>query len=1302
MRYNKEFFDLVDSGDFTGSNRPCGRVTLEADWMLNLTPTGPNWANSIRGPYRWFQRASNNQIEVELPNVKTISWDRNVSESVASASIEVYNQWHDPIGDGEEGSVVPEDVDVLGRPGFFWPGHGGGDASTVWGQEKALGAVGKDGTVYPSFEWEQALVPYALLRTYEGYGGHDLTIEAAVTAGKIHQTGVWLVTNVSASADGMLSLSCKDIGKLLIDQLVTPPLIPKALYPLEYYPDGKSAFDSYWEPNPKTGVTRASQGAVKLQYWSSSLGQKVSGSPTADPVLLGHRSSEAIDRNDNTYALTYGHSTPDAANEWIQFRRVSSTGKSVNMVEFRPWAGGYTCYLSLSVDGSTWLGGNTIPSKPADYAANINYVSKVTVPLSIPDGREQTVKMSVPDEYKLTQILHIRLTFCNFYYGNFAGQTAPYRAGVREVKAYQLHPTFAPNYGNPTPNDPWTYAIAAHPTRGYWVADWEGNVHGFGDALDYTIPIGDYSVIGMDADPSGDGGLVVTRNGIVYGFGTTHPPISTPQITVPAGTAANTPDGVQAYDIAITHTGLGYFIVYSDGRVRAFGDARDVVPTWTVSGASRYYDLPWSAVDAWMDNVAVTYLVPADNPFGFLKQTEPFVYGYTRRGTSIATHPSKPGCWVTTGSGEVYAFGQAKHHGQLVNREYNKGRSGNFKISPMEYTHAIEPTTTGNGYWIAFGSGRIAAFGDAVGQGPTDIYEKQRHPGLELDIPPEQTNNWSFFKALVWGLVADPDGTGFWVLVADGTVGHFNAEFWGQPGYYGLSGYRWFEGNYRDYTDVIRELLLWSGWLLYDPADSSASHDPPVWGSLESTGIPSDAEFGADIFDKKTIIDSINYIKEVVGYSFWIDWDGSAIFTSPNWWQAGNIDTSSTEFSGGRIYVDDDGNQVSSSHEEAQLFIPQISEELSLLNYQSSLDGESLRSELIIGNNKPDYRDPSTTGFVKYIPDTAVEEIRPGVPALRGIVKPAMLIKEAFENTEEMKLMAELINLQLWFTQRTGSATIVGNPLLGINDQVTVRERNTSDTFLHYIRGISSSLDLDTGIYTMDVTTNWLGSEDNWVITADPSEGSINNVVVSNKVDKWQSQLGLGLSSTGASSNVNVALLGSASFNAATTVYGDPGWDPYSEIWIFQGTLTVPVEIEDFTVTTLQRTANLGPVASFEISEAGGGSVETADLALAGEKISLADLPAGEYEFVVQGTPSALGSGALAIRFDGSTVQSIVMIDSTLIVAVPTAADVFMEEPVLDSSLEITPPTPAISHIVNGVGGLTHTNVIGTESVEEL
>jgi hypothetical protein len=70
-------------------------------------------------------------------------------------------------------------------------------------------------------------------------------------------------------------------------------------------------------------------------------------------------------------------------------------------------------------------------------------------------------------------------------------------------------------------------------------------------------------------------------------------------------------------------------------------------------------------------------------------------------------------------------------------------------------------------------------------------------------------------------------------------------------------------------------------------------------------------------------------------------------------------------------------------------------------------------------------------------------------------------------------------------TYRQSTITIAANPAIQIDDQVKIYEKITSDTYFHYVNGITSNHDLSTGKWTYDLSTQWLGTDPNtkqWVV----------------------------------------------------------------------------------------------------------------------------------------------------------------------------------------------------------------------------
>lgn len=1092
MRVNKPLMEKIESGRLLGRNRVNARVTVEPDWQLGVTT--PTYASTLRGPYRYYADNADNRLEVEVPQVKSIQIDRSLAQDIATCKITLYNQYHNG------NSIVPELGSQLGKPGYFWPKRGEqAESNLLWGQTTATGATLKNGTWDANFEWTNVLLPNALLRTRAGYGGLDLSIEDAESQGYIMLTGVWLIDRISGGADGTLMIECRDVGRLLLEQIVFPPLIPTSLYPLEYYPPGKSAFDSSFGAKPVTGVGLVSTAEVRLLYHNSSFG---------DGAIAGHYASEAADMNTTNWSWSPSVATSDSAGpyHWWGFTTVGGP-QVIEAVDIRAWGGGYMAYVSVW-DGTSWLGSETVPQIGG---GNVPYLKKMQLPYHIPDGNEP--ERSIQFDAPVTAI-QVRVTLGpSFYYSSVSdGGGTFYRTGLRTCIAER---TGAPveDYYAPFDQVLWTYAMAPHPVRGYWVADDDGYVYGFGDAADYdsstygSVSIGYYAgingqnnihLVALAAHPSGKGYWALDNTGKVSAFGAS---IHYGETVVGAHPYM---DGHNAMDITSTHTGNGYWVCYSNGVVIGFGDA-----------TPNYVNIPVTPAYNYMVNYGpkYIYLFPDANPFGFIvREVGPDAYSFHRACTTIVSHPTKMGFWAADGCGQVFAYGACEFHGELTNRWYNQGAANSFQLNPSEWPTKIETTRTGNGYWLLFPSGHIASFGDAINQGTSYIYKWNSQIG-EISTP-SVNQDWSFFRGLAWSIGCDPDGSGFWVLLADGSVLGYDADWWGHPGWKNRGGYRWHDGNTKDLVDIIKDLLAWAGFTYYDSAipngTPTGTDRPPILGNIESMGIPTISALDGSKWDKRTVIDCINELKQVTGYSAFVDEEGAFRFESPNFWRAGNQTNA-----GIRLYAkyENDGtwNLVDESDPDAEPFIPVIHEAIDMMQYQASLDGDMLRSEIIIGSDFPDANDPSKTKFVRFVPPSATEEVRPGVPALRGITRPAAWVNSHFEEVTENLLMAELISLRIWFAQRTGSVRVTGNPCLSLNDQVKLIERNTSETFIHIINSISSNIDLDQGTWTMDLQTNWLGDADDWVITSSNTYNPITHVGVSERVDRWQLALEKGL-----------------------------------------------------------------------------------------------------------------------------------------------------------------------------------------------
>lgn len=991
-----------------GPFRSNGVVTVQLPWSSTDSAVAdgdegnvihPTWTQAgnraERGlPIRWFQKFDNSQTERVVPNIKSISTDRSVDSDAATCQIVLSNQWMYKNGE------VPLQEPMLSEgnrhlAGYFTPSRGNSpDAQARWGHSQN--------------EWSDILVPNAILRTYQGYGGQNKTVEEALADGNLIQTGLWLVDEVRISTNGEMNLGCRDMGKLLVDQQLYLPLVPTDKYPLTYY---RWVIENFLVNAAAKRVTTSNSvhiavGNKTCRFVDSSVDrwypEGATGSDISDGgyLLHGHRGRDSIDGSTGTYWLGEGNSGPNRtfATSWIEY----SCGEFMNAVYVNPWAGNYEMYVSVKVNGS-WQGSQTVPYSEAellgnqpyvvDTGADIPYVAKFGVPW------ETAKEYVLPRAYKAERV---RVSFRRLAYSGIGPWQ--YRAGVRE---FRIRATASAGTVTTSSTNTWEpYFWAADGLRdpsdlnriGYITCSQFGDVDAFGDCRTY---------------PKSGGNAV--SNG-------------------------------QVYWIALTASGDGYWVLRDDGRVSCYGAAQFFGSPYSDGlGASGGQDARggrWGAICPTPEGDGYWVVAVDGRIINYGAATS---YSNVTPGEFIAG--AKPlaqgghGLFLADTDGTVHVRGGATHY-------------GNFTAS-SDSLSTVVPNMGGNGYWMMDAGGRVQAAGAAVDYGE--------------NADPDASDYGLLFDQLI----PVPSNLGYYIMIGRGQITAFgDAYYFGSP-IAGSTGQIRQNGNYTDYSDIIKDLALFSGFLLY--RDTLAGNEEPyVYGNIESTGAFAEEQLPDDIFDKRPVIDAMHQIKEVVGYLLYVDEEGGLHFESPNFWSYGNT-------------LQETGERVS--------VLPEIDERKNLIDYGVSWDDQDLRSLIIISSEDP-AEAGDTTITTKLIPQSA--------KGLKGLLKPAMWVNGWFQFADEQKIMAELIALHSWFTQRLGQVSCAANPTIQINDQVRVYERQTSETFIHYVRGINTTHDLDTGSYTMTLTTHWLGSGDEWAVTDNTDLSAVPQFfVMSPELQEW-------------------------------------------------------------------------------------------------------------------------------------------------------------------------------------------------------
>lgn len=484
--------ELMVTGDMTGQFRPVGRVTVGKNKVRgHISETRPGvWRNIL------FEQPR----QVEIGFVQRIDIDRSIDQDAATATIVLYNDQM------SRHAFSPQGVDTgIGRPGYRSPTRGEmpaiGESSvyesiptapdrypTEWGydppgdepgweqQTWTHPETGQDFFGYRAYDGgtggyggadaehnKALLIPNRVVRTFQGYGSdnfdpygepYDPSSEGYVHPSddtSIVQTGVWLIDRVVFGVDGMITLECRDLAKLFLEQVVYPDMIPMERFPLTYCPPEEWTEEEEHGPGEPGNNVITGRGAPSGHYVSGNdpwYGENAS--------IYGHRPEHAFDGREDTYWLSVGNGSPtaDFAFEYVTGR---AGGNRVNQVVLNTVSTGYRAYVSVYADGQ-WQGSNVIPYNPgADPAypngANIPYVRRFT----ISESGDQV--LGLPATYDAE---YVRVTLHRLW--NSGRGQFPYRGAIRTFQARYRRPSRTEeitvnNLGEPGIIEDWSEAV---------------------------------------------------------------------------------------------------------------------------------------------------------------------------------------------------------------------------------------------------------------------------------------------------------------------------------------------------------------------------------------------------------------------------------------------------------------------------------------------------------------------------------------------------------------------------------------------------------------------------------------------------------------------------------------------------------------------------------------------------------------------------------------------------------------------------------------------------------------------------
>jgi hypothetical protein len=1047
------------SGNFVGNRRAMARVTLQHPNM-DLYDLGYNvYAALLFGAHA--------SQPVELPNVKSLKWSRGVDTDVATGTLELYNTAPQPVGTTFNPSWGVD------QPGFYTYEFSDGETFNP---------------LYTKTDkhfWQSVLVPDQILRTYEGYGFDATTCPE--NDANLYQTGVWVIKDVAYDVQGIITVNFEDLGSIMRDQIAFYPVVPKNFYPLQFsaVPKTSGFTQGYtvtktvdsggnYDPNnpPPGGWSGPLTAPLNVRVVDGPAGAVITWDDV--PAL---NSQHAIDVATAKVTAAKAHLATIhrgnvAGNALYAVALVAVAAAEAELKAAKANAYKITGYQVVidNVRMAQW----TIPYGTAHITiigtpfvnGNVYQINVVAIYERLTDGHQQAGNDSVP-VFAHPYEAGAGGTVVNIITDDAPPQSDPHQAQVQvpgvigfsytgTVDTFQIVVFKKTGEQN-------VYAVApdgGSATRQYFQTG-QGALAGW-DVLIYPVTDGKngrggfYSVDGAffqppvagapphEPSPLPKGTPTVTKKATPTSTKTTtvlnpvelHPTFSDTSNTYYVGAGENVSVYGHTPHMALDDDDGSYWLSIGNidpGRDFAFEWFEVKIPNQEVSSVKFHNKMPgyfcylsvfakgtWVHHDAG-DIIPYNPKDPISHNGGNIPYAETLNCGNSEGPFEITLRASIPGVTkvrLTFHNLQDFGVGQVHY------------RAGLRKIKVYGISSSSSSTSTGGG-------------------------------GSTSTPPPGQQDPKP-------GPVHDDDDPS---IVSTYTVYIPPAE---TPG----AGTE--PGKYEDYTDIVKLLCAWAGFYwppnatIRDTCGNTVTYDwgpglyglrnvdpvlggqdsGRVWGDFMDTGTAGVADLPVSTFDKKSLLDCISQIRDIIGFIFYIDEQGAVIWRLPNIFGVGN-------------YI---GNYAADAGRSQAII--SLDERTTLIDLKATLSSRNVRERYFIA---------STDGKTGAL----AAGFNPNPIGLRRV---GGWTDQHFASDSECLMMADMIALQALMTYRVDTVQIAGYPGIQVDDQVRITEKVSGENFLHYVRGISSTNDLETGVWTYDLNTNWLGVDPFSTWLFNPSE----------------------------------------------------------------------------------------------------------------------------------------------------------------------------------------------------------------------
>lgn len=978
------------TGDFTGENRPMARLTIQQG-RVGLHRSTRNTYSSIV--------FNNSNTPLELPNVVSIRWDRSVDTDSASCVIRLWNT--EPLGPGD----TPFNSNELDLPGYY----------TVDPDDPRFGR-------YPN-ALARLLQPDNVIHSFEGYGWTPGT--APDKDPRLVSTGVWLIDDVVVDeSNPAIEIRCRDLARILIDQISYKPVVPTSHYPLRF-----TAVDSMAGFRPPTVVSNVGYGGQFDPRYTG-------------PVIAPEDFAAVAGNGGATLSWSHPSYPPPelalpAEHQGGQFFRAPSG----YFVRF-PSGEWYACNGPGQVNAARYLYGQWTNTQSGAIGT---VVSSLAEKFGGGGQLERYIPRFQPIQYKVyvsnqiqpndldesaTATVITGLRNGNIYAVSVAALWQAFESGIRVTGLRSVPVLVRPSGGGPAVT-PGTISVSGRDVS------WS---HGGSGVIQWTVI--QYRGTGVGGDFSRT--TTITSSS------------PSPTLTIPAYEGAANEYSYLVYGSQAGQVGAGDVLL-------------------AVQGEASLYDPPPAAMPPSRDETVIPgggtgnpdQVIPRDTvPVGVTHRAS------TPGGTG-AHNPLRPtmdSYWESPSapSPDSIAYWEADVPNVTLSKVVVHTSGSGYRVSVSVYA---------DGNWVAYAPTNIIQT-NAPGlripwldttaantEGPINFYFREpianitrvRITAGNFQPRPGSNEQFSFrLRRFEAHTPRDPSAnqTGLDDTIREARV---------------VGGAGDNPGTYSDYTDIVKLLCAWGGffWPQDGTIRSADGSDTPynfgeapynlgpnvdpvlgegsgrVWGDFEIAGVAGITDLLVNVFDKRPLMDGINYVRDILGFIFYIDEDGAVVWRSLNVFRVGNYTLNRSArpgFTLERVILDERQN---------------------LMSMTQTRSSKNVRDWIYVS---------SADASVGY----ATKSFNPNPIGLRRV---AGWSDQGFQTDLECAVMAQMIAIRQMFTYRTNRVTIPAYPRIQVNDQVQIRARITQEDNLHYVSGITSNNDLVEGKWIYDLDTHWLGTD---------------------------------------------------------------------------------------------------------------------------------------------------------------------------------------------------------------------------------